>query len=158
MKIPRLEGIGRGLRGARALVFAALVALAGPGCGGDESGSAGSTSAASTGPATGDAPSSTSAGEMSPIYGPCDEICSLGPDNTCIKPNDGSGAEFCTMPCTMASECPPAPGGSAAPDCVAAVGEPICLLDCNGGTCPEGMSCKTLLTGEGARSICFNVG
>lgn len=157
MKLPRWQAIDRGLRGARGLLLASLVALAGWGCG-DDGGGAGSTVAGSTGAATGEGSSSTSAGEMSPIYGPCDAICSLGPDNTCIKPNDGSGAEFCTMPCTMASECPPAPGGSAAPDCVAAVGEPICLLDCNVGACPEGMSCKTLLTGEGARSICFQVG
>lgn len=61
---------------------------------------------------------------------------------------------FCTNFCTMNSECNGiATGGSAMPLCHEGVQSTYCALVCEGGlTCPAGMVCNTLESGE---SLCF---
>lgn len=61
---------------------------------------------------------------------------------------------FCTNFCAMNSECNGiATGGSAMPLCHEGVQSTFCALDCAGGlTCPQGMSCETLESGD---SLCF---
>ncbi|MCA9661946.1 MAG: hypothetical protein KC486_26645 [Myxococcales bacterium] len=128
-----------------------------PACAGDDA--AGTDTAATTdasGTTAGDGSSTTASAEESPIYGPCDEICALDLSRQCIAAGDGSGREFCTETCAAASDCPPAPGGAAVPDCVDPGMGSICFLNCSGGAeCPAGMVCQQALTTEGARSLCF---
>lgn len=53
----------------------------------------------------------------------------------CLQSEDGSAV--CAQSCETTSECPPAPSGSAVPQCVLA-----CLLRCSSDeSCPEGMIC-----------------
>jgi hypothetical protein len=90
------------------------------------------------------------------MYGEClvPEDCAA-PNNVCIVVNDTEG--FCTnMACTNpATDCDPAPGGTATPICfpIELNGMPTasCALGCAGGlTCPVGMTCWPLAEG----SIC----
>lgn len=61
---------------------------------------------------------------------------------------------FCTNFCTMNSECNGiATGGNATPLCHEGVQSTYCALVCEDGlTCPAGMMCSTLASGE---SLCF---
>lgn len=60
---------------------------------------------------------------------------------------------FCTNNCTMPSECNGMPtGGSATPVCHPGMQSNFCALECGGGlTCPAGMVCRALASGE----LCF---
>lgn len=124
-------------------------------CAGDDGGD-GTTGGETSGDASSSSSTTAGSGDASPIYGPCDEICSLDLDNGCVSPSDGSGREFCTQPCADASECPPPPSGAAVAGCVDPGQGKICFLDCSGGAaCPAGMSCSLVATAEGSRSVCF---
>jgi hypothetical protein len=92
-------------------------------------------------------------------YWPCDgagECFQHEENNWCIEPGDGSGLGFCTIDCGAPGDCQPHPEGTATVDCIVASTDPVCVLDCETGECPDGMFCKLLATGEGARSLCFN--
>ena len=82
-------------------------------------------------------------GPPTPMFSPCTsdgdcvglELCFFGYSST----------GFCTNSCSNASECGPAPGGSATLACAAIenVGDPYCVLECDFSTqlCPPGMQC-----------------
>ncbi|MEZ4449982.1 MAG: hypothetical protein R3B09_10930 [Nannocystaceae bacterium] len=138
----------------RALVLACGLTLA-PACAGDDEGSCeGSASTGASSTSAGE--STTTGGGDSPVYGPCDEICSLDLERSCIKPGDGAPLEFCTDACAAAGECPKAPGGTATPICIDPGAGSICALECAGAECPSGMTCKLVATAEGAKSLCFS--
>jgi len=70
-------------------------------------------------------------------YGPCP----CGADSTCLT----SGCETCAPNCFSLADCPPAPSGTAVPECLPQGGGPggVCVLLCGTMTCPSGMECDT---------------
>jgi hypothetical protein len=96
-----------------------------------------------TGPLdTGSTEAGTTGGDSS--YPPCD------PDNPCDRGaicwTDGRTppSSACGEACTGPDDCPAPEGGTAAPVCVEDTLDPgaaYCILDCETGACPTGMSC-----------------
>lgn len=66
-------------------------------------------------------------------------------DNQCYQ---YQAFDMCLAPCGPGPEfaCPPAPGGTAFPECIEVVGV-LCMLNCAGGLeCPEGTQCEEVFT------------
>ncbi len=101
-------------------------------------------------------------------YGPCvlqggvgPKACPLETDE-CLPFGDVVNMkdyEFCSSPCTVSSECPPAPpGNSAMRTCLDGLGGDgkTCVLDCTNEPCPEGMECVKVGTlNNGTIDICL---
>lgn len=86
------------------------------------------------------------------VYSECETVVQCFGTTACVTiASEG----FCSIACTIPSECPPSPGGTATPACVLAnisgVDMTVCALDCGlGKTCPGGMSCAAL----GSSMVC----
>ena len=93
------------------------------------------------------------------MYAPCDAVAQCSPYEFCVFPQGEQG--FCADACISPDDpegCDPAPGQGAAVGCLD-IGVPdgrwVCALDCNGATCPAGMTCEAVQTPQGPREICF---
>lgn len=92
------------------------------------------------------------------MFSACQASAECVPLDYCVFPGGEPG--FCTEICPGDGPegCEPGPGGSASPTCLD-VGLPdgaqVCALDCSEGSCPGGMRCEEIATGNGARTICF---
>jgi hypothetical protein len=90
------------------------------------------------------------------MYSACLDVSMCVGQNACFTITEGMDVVdgFCTtVPCSDPTNCNPSPGGTATPVCAEMLvgGSPTtgCALDCSQGkTCPAGMQCYTLATGE----------
>jgi hypothetical protein len=107
---------------------------------------------------TGSAESDTGTGGPT-VYGPCDgsSVCFENyEDPSCIEPANDSAQGFCTEPCAAPGDCAVPPTGDPTIECLDLTGMgPVCVLLCTDASCPDGMVCRYVATGQGALDICF---
>lgn len=87
-------------------------------------------------------------GAETPSYPSCssDEQCE-DPYNLCYPYFQSGEISFCTLACGDESRCPLPDSGTATPVCILPLGGVAqCVLDCGTGeTCPDGMSCYSVV-------------
>ena len=76
------------------------------------------------------------------------------PGNICSQVE---GYQWCGQTCDSAQQCPLPESGNAPPICTFGLGEGRCALDCfdYSTTCPDGMTCEAIGTGQGTVYRCM---
>lgn len=71
-----------------------------------------------------------------------------------VQVEPGMWLHACSMECGGPGDCPPAPAGTATPECIPVENTAGCALICDdGATCPPGMECYSV--GGGLGHVCL---